>query len=316
MKENRSKEFQRDLGYDELLIELNSVIEEISFETEHKADLQVPAVFLVGPPRSGTTLLMQCLAESNRFAYPSNLIARFFSNVVFGQRVSSLLAPVLESSTSTYESNLGRTNDWNGPSEFGFFWSRFFPLEEHHEPDEEQLNPRLLEAFTNEIRSWSREAQRPVLLKAVIMNYQVRLLFRLFPDAVFIRTRRSYPELVRSISEGRQRFVGSSNSWFSCRPKNWKEINDIEDPVEKTVAQLASIEQSISDGWEHIPAKSKIVFTYEEFCDAPHRWLKNFQKIVHGKLDLAKIPNQFPVKTSLGEDRSLLDLLHKYGLSE
>ena len=47
--------------------------------------------------------------------------------------------------------------------------------------------------------------------------------------------------------------------------KKLKEINDIEDPVEKTVAQLASIEQSISEGWEHIPAKNKIVFTYEEF---------------------------------------------------
>ena len=75
--------------------------------------------------------------------------------------------------------------------------------------------------------------------------------------------------------------------------------------LRRQLHELDSIEQSILEGWEHIPAKNKIVFTYARHFVAKHlhRWLKNFQKIVHGKFDLAKIPNQFPVKTSLGEDR-------------
>src|SRR5680860_357251 len=76
-------------------------------------------VFVVGVPRSGTTLATQLLASFAEVGYINNLIARFWSAPATGALLSKSLG--IEPSFSGH-SDYGRTHRVDEPHEFGRFW--------------------------------------------------------------------------------------------------------------------------------------------------------------------------------------------------
>src|SRR5262245_47802783 len=52
---------------------------------------RLPVVFVVGPPRSGTTLAMQWLAATGVFAWPSNLLSRFYEAPYVGALIQQVV---------------------------------------------------------------------------------------------------------------------------------------------------------------------------------------------------------------------------------
>ena len=94
-----------------------------------------PLVFIVGCGRSGTTLMMQWLANSSLFAYPSNLISRFYEAPYLGAKIQQLLLDpaynfndeICDFSVDfDFNSKLGKTRGALAPNEFWYFWRRFF----------------------------------------------------------------------------------------------------------------------------------------------------------------------------------------------
>ena len=64
---------------------------ELRCEQDLPASPSRPIVFVLGAPRSGTTLLTQWLAASGHFGVPSNLLARFYEAPYIGGLVQRLL---------------------------------------------------------------------------------------------------------------------------------------------------------------------------------------------------------------------------------
>src|SRR5690554_2255771 len=71
------------------MIELLAPVEEKALERFNKPNKKV--FFIVGCARSGSTLLYQYLAKTNLFAYPTNLVSRFFYAPYVGARIQQLL---------------------------------------------------------------------------------------------------------------------------------------------------------------------------------------------------------------------------------
>ncbi len=55
-----------------------------------RRDLRVGPVFLIGPPRAGTTLLYQVLVKAFRFNYVTNIHAHFLRTPVLGKVLESI----------------------------------------------------------------------------------------------------------------------------------------------------------------------------------------------------------------------------------
>ena len=89
MVTGRSSKFKRDQSLESVLSELNDNLASL----HNTAGLEVqPAVsMIIGPPRCGTTLAMQWFASLGCFAYPSNLVARFFGNPAIGFQIQQVL---------------------------------------------------------------------------------------------------------------------------------------------------------------------------------------------------------------------------------
>jgi len=88
---NRSEEFTRNTLLEDALSEMCDLLapgEEIA-EAGICAPQQ-PVLFVIGAPRSGTTLSTQILANSGAFGYPTNLLSRFYAAPYIGTLVQKL----------------------------------------------------------------------------------------------------------------------------------------------------------------------------------------------------------------------------------
>ena len=100
----------------------------------------MPIVFIVGVPRSGTTLLYQLMSTHLDVGYVSNAMARWWMVPVAAARFRSPLNQRPES--LTLASDLGRSEGPDGPHEFGWFWQFHLHHEQSDDLDAEALAAR------------------------------------------------------------------------------------------------------------------------------------------------------------------------------
>lgn len=258
----------RNEAYDRLLREMNDWLAPV--EAQLTASFHTPkhpVVFIVGPPRSGTTLLAQVLAATGQFTFPSNLVARFYGSLAFAARVQEVLEPILPKADSEFVSNFGRTKEWWEPSEFGFFWERHFPFGDCHELTEEQLSRADADRFVKELAAFEAGTGRPIFLKAILLTYHLSFLHRLVPTALFVRVTRSATYVIQSILLMRRRLFGDFQTWWSIRPRNWRQLAELPNPVEQVAGQVSSVDQALNGACSQIPSGNWVTISYESFCD-------------------------------------------------
>ena len=75
-----------------------------------------PPVFIIGPPRSGTTVLYQLLCKHFNFGYTNNFVADWYNIPITATRLYNIFS----SQTSSIEltSNFGKSSNLYGPNEF------------------------------------------------------------------------------------------------------------------------------------------------------------------------------------------------------
>src|SRR2546422_969456 len=89
---HRLPKYQKDPQQEEQLRQLNQILAPLEQELTKNFNAPTqPIVFVVGVPRSGTTLLAQALAATGGFGYPDNFIARFWMAPFVGAKIEQAL---------------------------------------------------------------------------------------------------------------------------------------------------------------------------------------------------------------------------------
>ncbi len=216
---------------------------------------QSPPVFILGLPRSGTTLMYQLLIDTHRFAYFSNISNYFYkSPVLFSNLVLKIFGYY---KPTEYKSNFGLTPGFSSPSESGFIFRNWF---------NDDLNK---EKVKKSINTLSYLFEAPFITKNLYNNFRVRILNELFPNCVFIEIRRDLRYVGQSLLAARKNKFGSYNEWFGIEPLDYKEIRKIKDPFEQVSRQISSINETMEKSLEEINDNRKIVVSYEKLCDSP-----------------------------------------------
>jgi len=135
--EQRLSSFERNQTLESLLTEINTDLWTVEKQLLTQKKTNYPVIFIVGPHRSGSTLMMQWLASSGLFSYPSNLLSRFYHAPIMGAKLQLLLADERYnfrdelkdfSSEIDFNSDNGKTKGALAPNEFWYFWRRFLPF--------------------------------------------------------------------------------------------------------------------------------------------------------------------------------------------
>jgi len=230
---------------------------------------RLPVIFVVGAPRSGTTLLEQTIIASFRCGYVPNLVSRFWMAPYVGA-VLSLKGMDFEAGPKVgTESHLGYTNGFEGPHEFGFFWRRWFRYGDTHKVDQQALKQVDRVRLRKEIGALECAFGAPMIFKNVpAFAFQIEFLARVFPTALFIHSVRDPIFTVQSVYASRQKYSKVSKSWFSVKPPEYRQLLAL--PVlEQVAGQVYYTRKHICRALEGLEPSRWLKVEYERFCRNP-----------------------------------------------
>ena len=275
----RRAEHQRNPELEALLAELGRDLAPAALEVVERFEApRLPLLFIVGCPRSGTTLAYQWLAESGNFTFPSNFVSRFPTAPWVGARIERLLTdPTCDHNDelsgfaaggSNYRSHLGKTTGLSSAHEFWYFWRRFLPDRETHCLDQSDLGRIDTARLKSEFAAWEAVHSQPILMKAMVLNWNLPWLAEVFPHALFLHVRRDPLDTAHSLLKAREEFTGDRNNWYSFRPPSWPRLKNL-DPVHQVAGQVVQTDLDVCSGLDQISAQRSLTIDYSDLCNNP-----------------------------------------------
>lgn len=282
----RKKEFRRNNSLEEFLVDLNNDLWCAEKNLMKTVPLQYPLIFIMGAHRSGTTLLTQWLANLG-FAYPTNLMSRFYKTPIIASKIQLLLTDERYNyrnelkdfnSGIDFNSENGKTRGALAPNEFWYFWRRFLPFEElDYLPTEELLKKVDVDTMKSEFSGIVDVFEKPFALKGMILNYNIDFLDKIFEKAIFIYTKRDPLTNIESALKAREKQLGSIDEWYSFKIPEYEELKML-NPYEQVAGQIYHINKAVENGLEHIAEHKKMTVNYEEFCENPKKFFDELKE--------------------------------------
>jgi hypothetical protein len=274
----RTAAFARNGQLDDLLRDLNGALADADARLPIDLDTpDRPIALIVGSGRSGTTLIYQYLAYCCGFAYPTNLIARFYAAPAVGALVHRMLTdPKYDfrgelgcpSGERAFSSDVGKTLGLDSANVFWFFWRRFFPEGATHALDADAWAAADTRGFAVELARLCYVLDAPLVMKAMILNWNIADLAALLPTAVFVDVNRDPVATVASILGARRRMYGTEARWWSFRPPEYPRLVALP-TLEQVTAQLFFTRAGIERGLAHLPGHRVVRIDYDAFLDDP-----------------------------------------------
>jgi hypothetical protein len=219
-----------------------------------------PPVFLVGVPRSGTTVVYLHLVNAFKFSYFPNISNKYSDAVLF----SSLWGRLFYRYKPTYQSRYGIIEGYMAPCDGWEIFHRWFPRYDLSTP----VNSRGLYELKNIVKLLEILFHAPFINKNNNNGVRIDYLSELFPNSIFIYIKRNIPDTVSSILEGRKNNNIRLKDWWGAVPPRFYN-KEFSSELEKVVCQVWDVNNYIKETLEKIPAARRIEVSYEKFCKNP-----------------------------------------------
>ena len=238
-------------------------------------------LFVLGLPRSGTTLLTQLIAGGLGVACTNNLVARFWRTPLVGCRLSRIVLG--DAGPSQFASNDGIGSEPASPHEFSWFWHRLIHMDTGHPSDyrpHEAAKRIDWDAVRLELVNIAAVFGRPVVYKPLeLVGFHMRAFAECLPYSVFIYIERSSQDVARSLAQGRLRHFNDLNTWWSSYPLEYSELRS--QPFATQIAgQVHYLREMYRRGLAALPQSRVCVLQYEDLCRQPRTALQHIADVV------------------------------------
>ena len=244
-----------------------------SLSSEKAQPIDHKPIFIVGGPRSGSTLVSQVMISRFHLAYINNVVAQFpqsASTIAKVLRVGSW--PVPDQTESLY----GDTRGPNGPSEAGAIWDWIFPWSNHHSVSETELTDESASRLLKLVSGLTQAYRAPLLTKNLWNSVRIPAISRAIPSALFVVMLRDPIEMTDSIMRGRARALGEQPGFWSIRPRELL-MDPPDDPLQHVIRQIHLTYREIDQAIQNANANQFFFLRYESFCNNPSAELERFE---------------------------------------
>jgi hypothetical protein len=238
-----------------------------------------PIGFIVGNPRSGTTLLLQWLASLEVFSYPTNILTRFAYAPYVGALIQKMLfAPEFDfhedfkdiESGINFKSNLGKSKGALATNEFQHFFRNYMPNFDPEYLNDEEIEVVDFVGIKKGLTSIEQGFEKPFVTKAMMLLFNLLTLFNNIPNSIFIYMKREPIYNMQSIYLSRVKYYNKSDLWWSVKPKEYAFLKDM-DVYHQIAGQIYFTKKSIENILQKIPDKNYIAIEYKNFCRKPNK---------------------------------------------
>ena len=277
-----------------------------------------PPLFIIGPPRSGTTLLYCVLTSYYRLAYISNFSEHYFRTPVVGAMLERLLE--VPAGKSGYHFEYGYISGPGAPHEAGRFWAEIFPASGKGYVARGTTPAARLQQLRAATAGITRIYKAPVITKSVNNSLRISPIMEALPEARFIVCHRDMTENAISILKARKArnaLQTVPDAWWSAEPVETAQLKG-KSLAYQAAAQVFYIHRQIAADRARFGTERFVEVNYESFCadvGGVLRQINAFMAAAGCQLSVAgEVPGTFPVhhdKTvSTDERREIAATLH------
>ncbi|MBN2292952.1 MAG: sulfotransferase [Pirellulales bacterium] len=255
-------------------------------------------IFIIGPPRSGTTLLYEALVHKLALTYLTNTHAYCYAAPAL---ITRLLSRHIEATRRPqYRSSFGTIEGKFAPSECGNFWFQWFlPGPDVYTPSG-MLEESTLLSIRRIVSAIQFAGKAPIIFKTTYNSMRIGGILDVFPKACFLVCKRNPVDTAQSILRAREQLQGDVNSWLGVRPREHKTITS-EKPAIQVVDQIYFIEKQIEEDCKRFGSSAFLPVYYEKFCQNPRGTVEGIERFLHERNVMVEqrdaLPKSFPCST-------------------
>lgn len=278
LNKERTQGYQKKQEHEQFLKWLNKTLNKPEQAQYEEKDIQHPFLFVIGLPRSGTTLLSQLLAHCLDVGFINNLAARFWKAPVSGIRLARLTLG--QDPYKAFESHYGSTDKLRDIHEFGYFWREWllkdsFNNIKNARQIEDQIN---WEGLRVTLANMQAEFNRPMVFKNIFGSYHMHKLNETLGKVHWIYIDRDPLDVAVSILQARQKYYDDPNTWWSYVPPDYEKIITL-DYWHQIAGQIHFLKTYFQKQMKKLKAEGKgTSISYEELCKDPMRVLQTLNK--------------------------------------
>jgi hypothetical protein len=301
LNERRRSNYRKDTASEDFLRGMNQALAVRERSLYEERTIDHPFIFVVGLPRSGTTLMSQLLAWGLDVGYINNLIARFWDAPVHGIRLSQ--ATFGDSKQIEFRSDHARTENVLDVHEFGYFWRQWLHKESladvaRAKEQEDSIDWSGLRLVLSNVQ---HAFARPVVFKNVLGAYHMSRLRNVLGKVIFVLVERDPLDVAVSILDARARYYSDLNTWWSYAPPEVCELLSL-DYWSQIAGQVHFLRRFYDAELAQAGADVTVRVTYEDVCRDPRSVLEAVRGVARTTYGCevplgAPPPERFPVRT-------------------
>lgn len=301
LNKQRTEKYRKSESEESFLAGMNRVLETKEQQEYQNLEIEHPLIFVIGLPRSGTTLLTQIIAHGLKIGYINNITARFWSAPLHGLKLSDTL--IGKNQTPKFKSEYGATNSLSDIHEFGYFWRKWLNKEGFESiTNAKKYDPDIdWNGLKNVLANMISYTENGFIFKNIYGSYHIPKLDNLLKKTLWIYVERDPLDVAISNLNARQKFYGDAGKWWSYVPPEYNKIKDL-DAYPQIAGQLHYLKKFYYQELNKIISgrDNKLFIHYENLCANPTAFLNKLVQKVHHLYDYKfdktnQLPETFPV---------------------
>jgi len=230
----------------------------------HDYESNFPLLLIVGPPRSGTSLVHQVLASCLDVGYFTNFNAMFRRSPL---SAAKFFQKRFEPGAITGENLYGNTSGFSGVNDAFHIWNRYLGIERYDAMS--SLDSSTAREMCQFFKAWTSITTKPLLNKNNRNLACTTLLAELLPKALFIGVRRNPLYVAQSLLQARQWVQGNRKTGWGLNSIDASTLEGEIGDIEAVCLQVAANEKLFDRQKEAVGSSRWTDVSYEAFCEAP-----------------------------------------------
>jgi len=232
-------------------------------------------LFIIGAPRTGSTLLYQLLIQNYNFSFFNNLQSFFFGSPALIAKLTRNI-DVTKSCQQLVQSKYGYIPGLFAPSESATIFRHWFG---DSDPSAHIADPARA-IIRKTVVYLSATVPAPFIAKNLNNALRLATISAVLPETIFVWIKRHPLYASQSLIKMRRRLYGSDDIWASIKPPSYAKIIE-RSPFEQVVWQIKDIDDLISQYFAGKERARLIKIKYESLCQRPDKELDMIAQNYH-----------------------------------
>lgn len=274
---SKSVQFRSNEKLNTLLSELKELLFPLQMSIDCPPQPQWPVGCIVGNPRSGSTLLLQFMASTGVFSYPTNVLTRFAYAPYIGALIQKMLfdseydfhgdfADI--QSHNNFTSDLGKSKGALATNEFQHFFRYYMPNFDVEWLNGDALSKVDFKSMAKSLASIEKAFNLPFVTKANILQYNLEFFSQKISSLFILHIKRVPIFNMQSILISREKYYGTRNIWLGHKPKEYERLKDL-DLYHQIAGQVYFTDMEIEKGLNQRSGMDQLTIKYESLCEDP-----------------------------------------------